>query len=214
MVGEKWLVTKLGATLSRWETYICYFYLLLEICTFLILLFNMCRMTKLKNDGLKLNSCYKRLSCKKFWRNLCNIIVEKTYVNLCIPCNISFLLYPCTICFVVNETFTFEPKAKNTFPSFRTQRSMKLLLFLFAEALFLKPKHPPVLWWWWSYVCLNEWLWMQMYDVMCRANECPNACIRSHNHSLHSLGNDRSLFAIYFSASPLIFRCISADFSL
>jgi hypothetical protein len=31
----------------------------------------------------------------------------------------------------------FESKAKNTFPSFRTQRSMKLLLFLFAEALSL-----------------------------------------------------------------------------
>jgi hypothetical protein len=39
----------------------------------------------------------------------------------------------------------FEPKAKNTFPSFRTQRSMKLLLFLFAEALSLEPKHPPML---------------------------------------------------------------------
>jgi hypothetical protein len=35
--------------------------------------------------------------------------------------------------------------AKNTFPSFRTQRSIKLLLFLFfVEALFLEPKHPPV----------------------------------------------------------------------
>ena len=50
MAGEKWLVTKLGATLSRCETYICYFYLLLEICTFLILLFDIRRMTKLKND--------------------------------------------------------------------------------------------------------------------------------------------------------------------
>jgi hypothetical protein len=39
----------------------------------------------------------------------------------------------------------FEPKAKNTFPSFRAQQSIKLLLFLFfAEALFLEPKHPPV----------------------------------------------------------------------
>ena len=129
MAGKKWLVTKLGATLSRWETYICYFYLLLEICTFLILLFNMCRMTKLKNDWLKLNSCYKRLSCEKFWRNLCNIIVEKTYVNLYIPCNIFCLLCPCTICFAVDETSLFEPKAKNTFPFFRTQRSMKNFLY-------------------------------------------------------------------------------------
>jgi hypothetical protein len=38
--------------------------------------------------------------------------------------------------------------------------------------------------------------------------------IRSHNHILHPLGNDGSLFAAYFSASQLIFRYISADFSL
>jgi hypothetical protein len=31
-------------------------------------------------------------------------------------------------CFDVDETCIFEPKAKNTFPSFRTQRSISLLL--------------------------------------------------------------------------------------
>jgi hypothetical protein len=31
--------------------------------------------------------------------------------------------------------------------------------------------------------------------------------IWSHNHNLHSLRNDWSLFAAYFSALPLIFRC-------
>jgi hypothetical protein len=39
-------------------------------------------------------------------------------------------------CFDVVETCIFEPKAKNTFPSFRTQRSMNLLL----EAVCLEPK--------------------------------------------------------------------------
>jgi hypothetical protein len=39
----------------------------------------------------------------------------------------------------------FESRAKNTFPSFRTQRSIKLLLFLFSEVLSLEPKHPPAL---------------------------------------------------------------------
>ena len=108
----------------------------------------------------------------------------------------------------------FEPKAKNTIPSFRTQWSMKLLLFLFAEALSLEPKHPPVLWWWWSYVCLNECLWMQMYDVMCRANECPNTRIRSHNHSLIPLGITKvslpfifRLHRLFFGVSALTFRC-------
>ena len=138
MAGEKWLVTKLEATLSQWETYICYFYLLLEICTFLILLFNMCRMMKLKNDGLKLNSCYKRLSCKKFWTNLCNIIVEKTYVNLYIPCNISCLLYPCTICFAVNETSLLSRRRKTPSLLFVHNEAWKFPLsskfFLIAEA--------------------------------------------------------------------------------
>jgi hypothetical protein len=39
----------------------------------------------------------------------------------------------------------FEPKAKNTFPSFRTQRSINLLLFALAEALSLEPKQLSVL---------------------------------------------------------------------
>jgi chromosome segregation ATPase len=44
--------------------------------------------------------------------NLCNIIVEKTNVNLCIPCNISFLFYLCTICFVANETLLLSRRRK------------------------------------------------------------------------------------------------------
>jgi hypothetical protein len=60
---------------------------------------------------------------------------------LSIPCNIFLPFHQCMKCFDVNETGIFEPKAKNTFPSFRAQRSMKLLLFLFVEALSLEPKH-------------------------------------------------------------------------
>jgi hypothetical protein len=42
-------------------------------------------------------------------------------------------------CFGVDEINTFEPKAKNTFPSLRTQRSIKLSLFpLFSEAFSFK----------------------------------------------------------------------------
>jgi hypothetical protein len=46
-----------------------------------------------------------------------------------------------------------------------------------------------------------------MYDVMYCANECPNTHIRSFIHNLHSLRNNWNLFAVYFSAAPLIFRC-------
>jgi hypothetical protein len=57
-------------------------------------------------------------------------------------------------------------------------------------------------------LCMSKWMFMNaMYDVMYRANECPNTHIRSHTHNLHSLRNDWSLFAVYFSAAPLIFRC-------
>jgi hypothetical protein len=42
---------------------------------------------------------------------------------------------------------------------------------------------------------------------MYRANECPNTHIRSFIQDLHSLRNDWSIFAVYFSAAPLIFWC-------
>ena len=70
-----------------------------------------------------------------------------------------------------------------------------------------------MLWWWWSYVCLNECLWMQMYDIMYRANECLNPHIRSHNQNLGSLRNNKSLLFIFrlhrlfFGVSALTFRC-------
>jgi hypothetical protein len=42
-------------------------------------------------------------------------------------------------CFGVDEINIFEPMAKNTFPSLRTQRSIKLPLFpFFSEAFFFK----------------------------------------------------------------------------
>jgi hypothetical protein len=53
--------------------------------------------------------------------------------------------HPCMNCFDVDETFPFEPKAKNTFPSFCTQRSINLFFFIFAEALSLELKQLSVL---------------------------------------------------------------------
>jgi hypothetical protein len=55
---------------------------------------------------------------------------------LSIPCNIFLPFHRCMKCFDVVETCIFEPKAKNTFPSFRTQQSTNLLL----EAVCLDPK--------------------------------------------------------------------------
>jgi hypothetical protein len=56
-------------------------------------------------------------------------------------------------------------------------------------------------------LCMSKWMFMNaMYDVMYCANEGPKTHIRSHIHNLHPLRNDWSLFAIYFSAAPLIFR--------
>jgi hypothetical protein len=57
-------------------------------------------------------------------------------------------------------------------------------------------------------LCMSKWMFMNaMYDVLYRANECPNTHIWSFIHNLHSLTNDWSLFAVYFSAAPFIFRC-------
>jgi hypothetical protein len=64
--------------------------------------------------------------CKEY----CNLRIRYYSINLSIPCNIFLPFRPCINCFDVDETCIFEPKAKNTFPSFRTQRSINLLLFL------------------------------------------------------------------------------------
>ena len=53
-----------------------------------------------------------------------------------------------------------------------------------------------MIWWWWSYECLNVCIWMQLKLLK-----------KCHIQTLHSLRNDWNLFAVYFSASPLIFRC-------
>ena len=55
---------------------------------------------------------------------------------------------------------------------------------------------------------MSKWMYMNaMNDVMYCANECPYTRLRSHIQTLYSLRNDWNLFAVYFSASPLIFRC-------
>jgi hypothetical protein len=62
-----------------------------------------------------------------------------------IPCNIFLPFHQCMKCFGVNEISIFEPKAKNTFPSFRTQRSINTASFsFFVEAVSLGLKQLPV----------------------------------------------------------------------
>ena len=86
-------------------------------------------------------------------------------------------------CFDVDEIF-FWAEGENTFPSFRTQRSIENNISLSSEALlfvhealsffsfffFFLPKQPLMPWWWLSYICLDECLWMQMLwcNVMCK----------------------------------------------
>ena len=49
-------------------------------------------------------------------------------------------------CFDVDEISFFEPKAKkNTFPSFRTQRSIENIIILFSEALHKNNSFPSFL---------------------------------------------------------------------
>jgi hypothetical protein len=111
------------------------------------------------------------------------------------------------------RNFSFEPKAKNTFPSFRTQRSIENFFFE-SFPYFLKHQ---------SFLCsimmilyMSKWMFMNANDMMA-CNVQMN--IRTHVQKtistvLHPLKNDKNLFAVYFSASPFTFRCISVDFSL
>jgi hypothetical protein len=50
-----------------------------------------------------------------------NNVIKFYFVTSSIPCNIFLPFRQCMKCFGVNELSIFEPKAKNTFPSFRTQ---------------------------------------------------------------------------------------------
>src|SRR5688572_9753239 len=124
-------------------------------------------------------------------------------------------------CFDVDEIFFFEPKAKkNTFPSFRTQRSMENNIFLLSEALFFICRS--------NRLCYEDdyptYAWMNVYeckcyDVMRCANEWPNNHTSSHtrshyflknNHTsaLHPLRNDFGASSPLLSAeSALTFCC-------
>ena len=112
---------------------------------------------------------------------------------LFIPCNISLTFHWCMRNALMWTKFPFlSRRRKNTFPSFRTQRSIENNIFLFSEALLHRKQHSPFFfvhealfslsffsscrsnhfmrWRWLSYICLDECLWMQMLwcNVMCK----------------------------------------------
>jgi hypothetical protein len=104
--------------------------------------------------------------------------------------------------------YFFEPKAKNTFPSFRTQRSINLLPFLLPKCYPYNRSNCLFLYDMMMILCMSKWMYMNaMNDVMYCANECPDTRLWSHIKTPHSLRNDWNLFAVYFSAAPLIIRC-------
>jgi hypothetical protein len=108
-------------------------------------------------------------------------------------------------CFDVDETCIFWAEGKKHLPFFSYTTNINLLPKLYSysrsNCLCLYDMMMMIL-------CMSRWMFMNaMYDVMWCANECPNTHIRSHNHNLHPLRNDWSLFAVYFSAALLIFRC-------
>ena len=93
---------------------------------------------------------------------------------LFIPCNISLTFHWCMRNALMWTKFPFlSRRRKNTFPSFRTQRSIENNISLSSEALLFvheEVKKTVMLWWWLSYICLDECLWMQMLwcNVMCK----------------------------------------------
>jgi hypothetical protein len=124
--------------------------------------------------------------------------MEKTYVNLYIPCNIFCFLYLCAFCFAVDETSPFEPKAKNTFPlsvcillccgrNFSFSYTTKHENFLFPTKLFLIAE-ASVFYVWYDddSICLNECLWMQMTWCNVSCKWIAEHIFKHHNYSLSS----------------------------
>ena len=118
-------------------------------------------------------------------------------------------------------------RRKNTFPSFRTQRSIENNIFLFSEAL-LFVREEALLLCRSNYLCHDDdyptYAWMNVYeckcyDVMRCANEWPNNHTSSHTHShyflknnhtsaLHPLRNDFGASSpLLLAESALTFRC-------
>ena len=74
-------------------------------------------------------------------------------------------------CFVVDEIIFFEPKAKkNTFPSFRTQRSIENNISLSSEAL-LFVREEALLLCRSNHLCHDDdyptYAWMNVYECKC-----------------------------------------------
>jgi hypothetical protein len=74
-------------------------------------------------------------------------------------------------CFDVDEIFFFEPKAKkNTFPSFRTQRSIENNISLSSEAL-LFVREEALLLCRSNHLCHDDdyptYAWMNVYECKC-----------------------------------------------
>ena len=120
-------------------------------------------------------------------------------------------------------------RRKNTFPSFRTQRSIENNIFLLSEALLHRNfslsfssscrSNHFMRWRWLSYIFLDECLWMQMLwcNVMCkwmskRVSEAILIAIISLETITHQLciplGTTLELLRLLLSAeSALTFRC-------
>ena len=155
---------------------------------------------------LNLDSCYNIPSCKNSGETFVILLWKKTYINLYIPCNISCLLYPCTICFAVNETTLLSRRRKTPSLLFVHNEAWKFPLFfeVFSHCrsicLFC------VVWWWWFCICLNECLWMQMTWCNVSCKWISKHIFKNHNHSppspwewFKSFGRLLFGFTVYFS---------------
>jgi hypothetical protein len=116
-------------------------------------------------------------------------------------------------CFGVDEVNIFEPKAKNTFPSFRTQRSIKLPLFPFFRSLLFKAE-ASVYVMTMMILCMSKWMFMNA-NVWCNVS-CKWMFKDTYKTTIknsYSLRNNKFLSFIFwlhrlfFGVSALTFRC-------
>src|SRR5688572_11823226 len=127
------------------------------------------------------------------WNNSCKFVHTLQYILS--PLSASSLL-------CCGRNFSFEPKAKNTFPSFRTQRSIEN--FSFGSFLYFL-KHLSFLCSMMMILYMSKWMFMNANDMV-TCNVQMNIRTHSKNHKHDPSSPQKIFFAVYFSASPLTFR--------
>ena len=150
------------------------------------------------------------MTVEEILKTFCNNFYKCNQIVFCEPCPYlviySYLPVNVWSALVWTKLSFLSRRQKTTFPSFRTQWSKRnCFFFLFCRSMIFRAE---------AITCvmmimilhMSKWMFMNANAMMwCTVQMNVQTHIRSHNHSLRSLRNRHSLFAVYFSASPFYF---------